>query len=255
MAYIYDMDLGFLSQLRDNDLALLHDVIVYDKDSSERWTQQLTSKINYIKYYPNHSYYWYDLAEELQLFGGNTILNTIRGHGVQYREILYDVCEHLKIKTSDSEYISDIENELLIELFNRVMEKSSQEVRNEIYKMIGIKQAEKLSGPAALLALQAAIKCGGFAAYKLAVIIANATAKALGFAMPFAANWIIPKIMAQIVGPLAWILTTAWTAASISGPAFRVTIPSVIIVSYLRKGFLSGQLSKYAPQNLQTKRN
>lgn len=42
--------------------------------------------------------YWDEIAEELQLFGGNTFMNLIKGNKVVlYREILCDVCVRLKV--------------------------------------------------------------------------------------------------------------------------------------------------------------
>ncbi|WP_409012598.1 hypothetical protein [Bacteroides xylanisolvens] len=42
--------------------------------------------------------------------------------------------------------------------------------------------------------------------------------------------------MASIMmGPIGWILTAVWTLIDIAGPAYRVTIPAVIQIAYIRQ--------------------
>lgn len=37
------------------------------------------------------------------------------------------------------------------------------------------------------------------------------------------------------VGPIGWAITGLWTAISLAGPAYRITIPCVCHVAYLRQ--------------------
>lgn len=41
--------------------------------------------------------------------------------------------------------------------------------------------------------------------------------------------------MSILTGPIGWAITAIWTAIDIAGAAYRVTIPAVIQVAYLRK--------------------
>lgn len=40
-------------------------------------------------------------------------------------------------------------------------------------------------------------------------------------------------------GPVGWAITGLWTAISLAGPAYRITIPCVCHVAYLRQKIMS----------------
>ena len=40
--------------------------------------------------------------------------------------------------------------------------------------------------------------------------------------------------MAILTGPIGWAITAAWTLIDVGGAAYRVTIPAVIQVAFLR---------------------
>jgi len=44
--------------------------------------------------------------------------------------------------------------------------------------------------------------------------------------------------MAVLTGPIGWVITGLWTAIDIAGPAYRVTIPTVIQIAVLRQQYL-----------------
>ena len=87
-----------------------------------------------------------------------------------------------------------------------------------------------------LAAIQGAIAMGGFSAFKIAVIVANAVAKQIiGRGLTFAANASLSKAIGIFSGPIGWAITALWTVIDIAGPAYRVTIPCIIQVAYMKK--------------------
>ncbi|MBQ1425597.1 MAG: hypothetical protein IIZ03_01580, partial [Succinivibrionaceae bacterium] len=54
----------------------------------------------YKKYGDQYDKYWKRIAAEFQYFGGDSIVNTFRGSGVLYREILTDALDCLDSKIS-----------------------------------------------------------------------------------------------------------------------------------------------------------
>lgn len=244
MAYLYDPDLIFLSSLSAKDLQLLHDYVVFDKDGNCRFGENLTSKDKYKKRYPRHNEYWKDIAEEYQRYGGNTLVNMARGYGVTHREILSDVCDHLKIKDHKNLSTDEAEEKLLLKVFANAIEKMDEKNKKDLAREMGLKTLD-LSGPAMAFAAQMAIRQGGFAAYQTTVIIANSAAQALGFTIPFAANAAITKSVALLVGPIGWALSAIWAGIVIGGPAYRVTVPCAIQIAFLRKARLGGKTGNF----------
>jgi len=98
-------------------------------------------------------------------------------------------------------------------------------------KIVGTKQALTAGALTAL-------RLGGFGTYKMAVVVANAVAKSLlGRGLTFAGNATLTRTLGVALGPIGWIITALWTAIDIASPAYRVTIPCVIQVAYMRLKF------------------
>jgi len=233
---IVDDDLSFLQKTSNDDLLVLIDYLTKDKTGKRRLTEELTKLPIYQNCYPGRlNYMWDDIAHELQKFGGNTIMNKLRGHGVYYREILIDVCKHMKVNFNKNARIEFIEDSLLRKCIEEAIEKMSVEEMRELIQSMNIK-VTNFSKEAMTVALQTAIRLGGFASYKIAVIVANAFCKALlGRGLSLAANAALTRYMAIFAGPIGWLLTVIWTAVDIAGPAYRVTIPCCIQVAFMRK--------------------
>lgn len=239
MAHREDQDLEFLHSLKSEDLNDLVQTLLFDK-GSPRFTESLSTTDKYKKYSPNHSKYINEIIEEIQLFGGNTLANIGRGRkGVQYKEILIDVSKKLKVNFNKDSKAEIIENNLLLKILEDALEKMSQEEIKELGDSIGLENTSKLTAQAMISIFIKVFKSGGFKSYQLTVIIANAILKAiLGRGLTIAGNAALTRTMAVLTGPIGWVITGLWTAIDIAGPAYRVTIPTVIQIAVLRQQYL-----------------
>jgi uncharacterized protein YaaW (UPF0174 family) len=235
-----DKDLLFLRNADNCDLKVLVDYLTKTKDGENRFTEELTMTENYKKYYPDQLQLMAeDIAEELQLYGGNTFMNILRGHGVEYRELLIDVCKRLKVNFNKESSIEMIEYNLLQKILLDSLENMTIEELKKILDEMNI-PTQGYGKQAFVAALQMAIKRGGFSAYKIAVIVANAVSRALiGRGLTIAANAAITRWLSVFAGPIGWTVTAIWTAIDIAGPAYRVTIPSVVQIAYMRIKMIS----------------
>jgi uncharacterized protein YaaW (UPF0174 family) len=156
------------------------------------------------------------------------------GQGVLYREILMDVCDKLKVNYNSKSSTPTIEWNLLMKVLLDSLERTSPDDLRRIIQEMDIPTTD-FTAEAMFAAIQAAIKAGKFQGFKIAVIVANAVLKAaIGRGLPLAVNAALTRIMGIIAGPIGWVITGIWTAVDIAGPAYRVTIPAVIYVAYLR---------------------
>ena len=237
---VMDKDLIFLRNADNSDLKVLVDYLTKTKDGENRFTEELTMTENYKKYYPDQLQLMAeDIAEELQLYGGNTFMNILRGHGVEYRELLIDVCKRLKVNFNKESSIEMIEYNLLQKILLDSLENMTIEELKKILDEMNI-PTQGYGKQAFVAALQMAIKRGGFSAYKIAVIVANAVSRALiGRGLTIAANAAITRWLSVFAGPIGWTVTAIWTAIDIAGPAYRVTIPSVVQIAYMRIKMIS----------------
>ena len=246
---IKDNNLAFLRVADNDDLKTLVDYLIpheskglldFFKNTLTRISGELTKKESFKKYYPNNIQTMTDdVIVELQKFGGSTLANSTRGgRGVEYSEILADVAKQVKSPFDKNKSIEENEYNLLCTILLKSLDDpnlSDKDVKRHVEEL-GIKA---VGGKQAMIAaLQVAIKSGGFASYQIAVIVANAISKAiLGRGLALAANAGLVRYMAGFAGRIGWVLTGLWTLVDISGPAYRITIPAVIHIAYMRQKF------------------
>lgn len=153
------------------------------------FTSGLKTEQEYIKNRKNPSSYIFLIVQELQLFGGNTIANAYRrifGYrrkGISYKKILHDVAKKMKVKYGSTEGVDEIEGKLLIKVLDdalKRMDQNQKEALFEEFRKTGLKDSDLRVGvPLTVFFAQAGVQMTGFLAYRLAVIVANAVAKAM----------------------------------------------------------------------------
>ena len=237
MSYTYDADLEFLGQCSDEQLRELADILMKDKDGKLRYTEEITKTKEYKIYEHRYSRYWKILAGELQLFGGNSVVNNIFrfGRGVKYDEILNDVLDKINVPYNKSSHIVNKEDALIEKIFSDMLEDMPEEKKMELVKDMDLK-VTGFGNQAIMAAVQAGIRAGGFLSYQITVIVANYIARLLlGRGLTLATNTALTKGLSLFIGPIGWVVTGVWTAFDITGPAMRVTLPACVIVAFLRK--------------------
>jgi uncharacterized protein YaaW (UPF0174 family) len=241
MAYEPDEELEFLKECSSDELAVLVEILTKDQDRKPRWAEEMSTDPRYKDSYPDHRLYWELIAGEIQAFGGNTIPNLLRGHGVPYREVLSDVCDRCKVNYNPKSAVELIEMNLLMKVLTESAEKMTAEQLQDFVAVLELKTTN-FTSQAVIAALQAAIALGGFAPYRVAMIVANAVAKTLvGRGLGLAANAGLARAIGVVAGPIGWTVSALWLAKDIAGPAYRVTIPAVIHVAFLRAKRQHGQ--------------
>ncbi|EMW0511725.1 DUF3944 domain-containing protein [Enterobacter mori] len=236
--YRTDQDLELLRYSDNEMLEVLVNYLTTDKDGSTRYTESLTGEKAFQDAGKNYKQVWQLIGAELQHFGGDTFVNLFRGNGVLYKEILTDVCKKLSVKADFSADTVDIEQALLAKLFTDSWDKMNEEERRNIRRELKIDG--NLASGAALTAIITAIRMGGFMSYQVAMIVANAVAKAvLGRGLALAANAGLVRAIGIFAGPIGMAITALLTIPAISGPAFRVTLPAVVQVAAMRQQMLN----------------
>lgn len=231
-----DKDLEFLAYCKNEDLKTLVDYLTIDKDGKPRISESLMKTEGYRYNYPNNlPAMWQEIANEFQLFGGHSLINVVRKQGICYREVLTDVCDRVKVNYHKESDLEQIENSLLQKILIDSLEKMSEEDLKELVDNFNIK-TQGFGSQAMLAAVLIAIKNGGIFPYYLAVIVANAASRILlGRGLALATNAALMRYVSMFAGPVGWVITALWTLVDIAGPAYRVTIPCVIQIIYMRR--------------------
>ncbi len=226
---VHDADLNpVLEQATNEQLEVLVDIL------KTKLSETLSVQDAYKKHYPDHQSYADLIAKELRDFGGNSIANVFRGEGPPYREIVCDVAKAIKAPFNRDSDVGRIEAAILATILSKAFEKMSDEEREALLQQVGRSNRSALAGGSAA-AFLAIFNAGGFASYKLMLIVVNAVVKgAIGRGLPLVANAALTRAMGIATGPVGWALTTLITLIQIAGPSYKVTIPSVAYVAMLR---------------------
>lgn len=93
------------------------------------------------------------------------------------------------------------------------------------------------SRQAMVTALQIAIRRGGLYGLSWSMNLANVVARqAIGRGMAaFATGSVLSRSLSVLTGPIGMAITAAWTAYDVAGPAYRVIVPAIIYIAYLRR--------------------
>lgn len=224
-----------LAQCSNEDLAPLVKYIL------EASTESLSSHELYKSHAPDHHQYAAQILQEIRLFGGNSFVNLFRKEGPEYLEVVQDVASKFGVlKASKFTSVTALEEELIQKILRDALKKADGQAREDmeaILKEAGLGQADLsalLSGSSLVTLLGA--KAASYLTYELSSIIAGAVAKQLlGVGARVAGSAVLGRGIAALAGPIGWAITGVWTAIDLAGPAFRVTVPSVLHIAMLRQ--------------------
>ncbi len=223
-----DSNLEFLNECSNEQLKTLVDILVFDKDGKKRVTESLSSTKAFAECYPNNLKPLIpEIINEFQLYGGNSIMNKLRGHGVEYREILEDVCNRLKVNFNKSTPTELLEGELLKKVAISVVDEMTDEQIKDFDANLDKEQLQKaiyiggVGGPVVMAIAAVAISQFGVQVGKK------------GALMVFG-RLLAPRVAAFTV-PVLNIAAAVSTLFDVASPAFRVTIPFTITLAFLRR--------------------
>ncbi|EPK1680875.1 YaaW family protein [Raoultella ornithinolytica] len=159
------------------------------------------------------------LVRELQHFGGNTFVNLFRRNGVSYSEIVDDITSHLKMKVPATASVEEKEALIIDCVFTSSWKKMSDDERSQILRDMGINGSASMDIPV----------------WQRAALVANSLAQTTaGKVLPLIAGLGIGRVLGVLTGPVGLAITGLYTAYDISNPAFRVTLPCVVQIAWIR---------------------
>jgi uncharacterized protein YaaW (UPF0174 family) len=231
-----DLDLQFLQYCENKDLRTLCNILMYDNDGKIRFNENLSKSDNYLSCYPNNMKgMWKELASELRCYGGNTILNCFRkGQGPSYESIVDKVCESLRVDgVTKYDTAEEMEQKLLIHVSKKAIGELDESQARAIMDECGIRNYERNKAGllAALIALQVVN-------YRIFIIVVETIMKYVSRILVgrglICAGIGVFSGFGVFLGPIGWLVMGGWSIWDLFGPAYRVIVPAVIQVAYMR---------------------
>lgn len=179
------------------------------------------------------------LVREFQLFAGNSLRNATRGGGVSYQEAAKDVLQHIGSNCAPRASIEEIELSVLEQLVTLRWQLNDADERKAIASAAGVPGERN----APLSAIQRALRDGGEAAVAVARLPSVAVLPSLISSAKAAPRSTFtrlvkkPAALAAAVVPRLAALPLAAAAAvhHATGEAYRITLPSVVLVAGIRQ--------------------
>lgn len=246
--YLEDKDLLFLKNCSNEDLKTLADLLVFDNEGKKRWNEKLSSKKVYMENYPsNIKNAVDDIILELQCYGADTIASAVREifgkhPGVPYKEILKDVCDKKSVRYKKDASTERIEYLLIQDIIEDAVYKMSDDdilsiadelgvtiSANEEREKINDEVLKKSTSPALYNKMTEIVYSGVFSG-SFAGVAGATTAQVAMIATKIA----LPKFISLAV-PIINSFMWGWLVKDLSGPAYRITVPAVIMIINFRQ--------------------
>ena len=243
MPYVTDPDLDFLQYSEQEELDVLVNYLIKLPNGKKRFNSRLMQYERVDAHYPNHHKYWNLIAAEVQHFGGHFFANFITGNGVPYRSILERVCRKSGIEYCSEKSTEKLEILLLSKILMDSMKKMGSEELQGFMKELKINPHDytrnTLSKDIKKIIRREKIKpriVGVLLASSIAKLAISKTMKfSLLKGLKIGANKVFwGKTAALLTGPFGVALTTTWILNDLAKPDYRMMVPIVIQIAYMR---------------------
>ncbi|RQS90442.1 ubiquinol-cytochrome C chaperone family protein [Burkholderia contaminans] len=232
-ALLEDKDLAdVLVPAQSEDLAVLVDILTDNGKGRlflSKESQEKLLEAKKLEAYPEEVLAL--IAHLIRWYGGNTLANLYRkGKGVPYREELEDVVDHLKLRFPKGTPVVELERAVITAIFQKAWDTMSPDERAQAFAFVR-EGAVPSAASQTNMSVEMLFREGELSAYRLSMGVASAmTLQVIGRGLPFA----LPGLGA-LLGPVGFAVTAIWTLADLSAPAYRVTVPCVVQLAYMRQ--------------------
>ena len=230
-----DKDLRFLSSCENEDLRVLCDILTHDRLGNIRITEQLTSTDEYNRNYPEDMLFLVpQISNELLKYGSNTLATFWHNEPDSYETVLRRVCKQMDVRTKEQDSVAKMEHNLLTTLCQDTLNKMSERELRLLANENGIPD-KTLTRQALTAALLMAIRTSRAVLTRIAARIIQYIVEIITIrGVATAGIETATRAVSSALGPIGWIALGAWTVYDISSPAYRVCVPAVLQVAYMR---------------------
>ena len=243
MPYLTDPDLTFLQYSNQEELDVLVKYLTKLPNGRKRFNSRLMQYDRVQQFFPNHKKYWNLIAAEVQSYGGHLFANFMTGKGVPYRNILERVCKKSGISFTQEKSTEKLEIMLLSKILMDSMKKMPAKELQSFMQEMKINPHDytrkTLSND-----IKKIIRKENMKPRVVGVLLASSVAKiAISKTMKFsilkglkfgAHKFFLGKTAAILTGPFGVAFTTAWVLNDLARPDYRIMIPIVIQIAYMR---------------------
>ena len=235
---VFDKDLTTLLRQSDNsDLDPILSIILAAP------SQTLTVKQAYREHAGDHKAYIDEIIYEITSFGGNSIANLVRGHGVPYAEMVRDVAGRLGLVPTAVDTTATLEEKVIVKVLKLSYDQMSTEDRTALGALlnVGAEDGEEIAFDEGFPEQEISRRLGDGATSLMGDRIQNAVnvaAKAtrIRYALGTAGRAVLTKVAtASLGGPLSWAALIGQSVYDLFGPSTSTAIALVAHIGLIRQ--------------------
>lgn len=247
---VFDKDLTPLLRQCDNtDLQAIIDVILADT------RQTLDRQAAYLEHQGDHRSYVDEIVYEVTSFGGNSLTNLVRGHGITYAEMVHEVVGLLGIHAPVGADVARLEQLVVLKLLKLGREDMDEADTTALAELLelsaGIDNAdagasvdqEELSRR---LATEATSLSGD--RIRSAVESAKRAVQRRGAATAVLRAALVKLGTSGLGGPASWTATALQTVYELFGPNHATTVTLVATIGLIRQKQLQIERDNLIPE-------
>jgi uncharacterized protein YaaW (UPF0174 family) len=235
---VFDKDLTTLLRQCDNsDLDPIVSIILAAP------SQTLTVKQSYREHAGDHKSYIDEIIYEITSFGGNSLANLVRGHGVPYAEMVRDVAGRLGLTPSAIDTTATLEEKVIVKVLKLSYEQMSPDDRTALGDLMnaGAEDGEEIAFDDGFPEQEIGRRLGDGASSLMGDRIQNAVNVAarstqIRHALGTAAKAVLTKVAtASLGGPVSWAALIGQSVYDLFGPSTSTAIALVAHIGLIRQ--------------------
>jgi uncharacterized protein YaaW (UPF0174 family) len=130
---VFDKDLtSLLKNCDNNDLDPIVELILGLP------SETLTQREAYLEHEGDHKAYVDEIVYEITSFGGNTVANLVRGHGIPYHDMVRDVGGKLGVDETEADTIGTLEEKIILRVLRLGASQMTEEDREALADLLDL---------------------------------------------------------------------------------------------------------------------
>jgi uncharacterized protein YaaW (UPF0174 family) len=204
-------------------------------------SQTLTIQKSYRDHSGDHKSYVDEIVYEITSFGGNSIANLVRGHGVTYAEMVRDVAKRLMINTAITDTTETLEEKIILKILKLSYDRMEVEDRIALGQLINLSVKADNNGHSVFpekeisagLAASASTLMGD--RIQNAIEIASQSARIRQTVVAGARSIMMKLALIPLGGPISWSMAAGQAIYDLFGPSFSRSLSLISQIGLLRQ--------------------
>lgn len=199
-------------------------------------SQTLTLKEEYRTHLGDHKAYIDEIVYEITSFGGNSIANLVRGHGVPYAEMVRDVAAMLGAKPNPVDTIPTLEEKIILKVIRLAYERMTPEDRDAFRALLDLDdETEAFSEEKVGSELLDSAQSLAGDRIQNAIDLAARSARVRQTLMMTLRSGLIKLTTASLGGPVSWMTAVGQAIFDLAGPNYTTVLGLITQIGILRQ--------------------